>query len=44
MSFVLAWGEAWFLDIRVIPQETEARNWIQGKLSFYLVAIFILIN
>lgn len=33
MSFVLAWGEAWFLDIRVIPQETEARNWIQGSVE-----------
>ncbi|CAB3380027.1 Hypothetical predicted protein [Cloeon dipterum] len=24
-SFVLAWGETWFLDFRVIPQETLAR-------------------
>ncbi|KYN30987.1 StAR-related lipid transfer protein 3 [Trachymyrmex septentrionalis] len=30
-SFVLAWAEAWFFDFRVIPQETQARNWI---LSF----------
>ncbi|KAG5327091.1 STAR3 protein, partial [Pseudoatta argentina] len=27
-SFVLAWAEAWFFDFRVIPQETQARNWI----------------
>lgn len=33
MSFVLAWGEAWFLDIRVIPQETEASNWIRGTVD-----------
>lgn len=26
-SFVLAWGEAWFLDCRVIPQERHARSY-----------------
>ncbi|KAF4522698.1 hypothetical protein B566_EDAN012715 [Ephemera danica] len=25
-SFILAWGETWFLDFRVIPQETLART------------------
>ncbi|XP_011632177.1 steroidogenic acute regulatory protein-like [Pogonomyrmex barbatus] len=29
-SFVLAWAEAWFFDFRVIPQETQARNWIRN--------------
>lgn len=24
ISFVLSWGEAWFLDCRVIPQERHA--------------------
>lgn len=24
VSFVLSWGEAWFLDCRVIPQERHA--------------------
>ncbi|XP_015607384.1 steroidogenic acute regulatory protein-like isoform X1 [Cephus cinctus] len=33
-SFVLAWGEAWFFDFRVIPQETQARDWILGVSSF----------
>lgn len=28
VSFVLSWGEAWFLDFRVIPQETHARQFI----------------
>lgn len=28
-SFVLAWAEAWFFDFRVIPQETQARNWFR---------------
>lgn len=28
-SFVLSWAEAWFFDFRVIPQETQARNWIR---------------
>ncbi|XP_003705040.1 steroidogenic acute regulatory protein-like [Megachile rotundata] len=28
-SFVLSWVEAWFFDIRVLPQETQARNWIR---------------
>ncbi|EDW02245.1 steroidogenic acute regulatory protein-like [Drosophila grimshawi] len=27
MSFILAWGEAWFLDCRVIPQERHARRY-----------------
>lgn len=26
-SFVLSWGEAWFLDCRVIPQEKHARSY-----------------
>uniref|UniRef100_A0A182UXB8 START domain-containing protein n=1 Tax=Anopheles merus TaxID=30066 RepID=A0A182UXB8_ANOME len=30
VSFVLAWGEAWFLDCRVIPQERYARNYFVG--------------
>lgn len=25
-SFVIAWGEAWFLDFRVLPQEQRARE------------------
>ncbi|XP_076635290.1 steroidogenic acute regulatory protein-like [Colletes latitarsis] len=29
-SFVLPWVEAWFLDIRVLPQETQARNWFNN--------------
>lgn len=29
-SFVLSWAEAWFFDFRVIPQETQARNWIRN--------------
>lgn len=29
-SFVLAWAEAWFFDFRVMPQETQARNWIRN--------------
>lgn len=28
VSFVLSWGEAWFLDFRVIPQESHARQFI----------------
>ncbi|XP_076244683.1 steroidogenic acute regulatory protein-like isoform X2 [Calliopsis andreniformis] len=28
-SFVLPWVEAWFFDIRVFPQETQARNWFR---------------
>ncbi|XP_043288656.1 steroidogenic acute regulatory protein-like [Venturia canescens] len=30
-SFTLAWGEAWFFDFRVIPQETAARDWISAN-------------
>lgn len=28
ISFVLSWGEAWFLDCRVIPQEKHARSYV----------------
>lgn len=38
-SFVLAWGEAWFLDCRVIPQEQHARNYVTG---IFLLTIFVL--
>ncbi|KAJ8977637.1 hypothetical protein NQ317_003615 [Molorchus minor] len=27
-SFILAWGEAWFLDFRVLPQETHASRYL----------------
>jgi hypothetical protein len=27
-SFVLSWGEAWFLDFRVLPQESHARRFL----------------
>lgn len=29
-SFVLSWGEAWFLDFRVLPQESLARDFFRG--------------
>lgn len=29
-SFVLAWGEAWFLDCRVIPQEQHAISYVRA--------------
>ncbi|XP_076752100.1 steroidogenic acute regulatory protein-like isoform X1 [Xylocopa sonorina] len=29
-SFILPWVEAWFFDIRVLPQETQARNWFRN--------------
>ncbi|KAL5288711.1 STARD3 family protein [Megaselia abdita] len=32
-SFVLSWGEAWFLDCRVIPQERHARNYFSAITS-----------
>ncbi|XP_046403109.1 steroidogenic acute regulatory protein-like [Ischnura elegans] len=27
-SFVMSWGEAWFLDFRVLPQESHARRFL----------------
>ncbi|XP_066603973.1 steroidogenic acute regulatory protein-like isoform X2 [Prorops nasuta] len=30
-SFILAWSEVWFFDFRVIPQENQARNWMQSR-------------
>ncbi|XP_063239016.1 steroidogenic acute regulatory protein-like [Bacillus rossius redtenbacheri] len=32
VSFVIAWGEAWFLDFRVLPQEQQAQRFLQGVL------------
>ncbi|GFG33052.1 hypothetical protein Cfor_00058 [Coptotermes formosanus] len=29
ISFVLSWGEAWFLDFRVLPQELQAMEYLQ---------------
>jgi hypothetical protein len=31
ISFILSWGEAWFLDFRVLPQELQAVDYLQGK-------------
>ncbi|XP_055689095.1 steroidogenic acute regulatory protein-like [Lutzomyia longipalpis] len=33
ISFVIAWGEAWFLDCRVIPQEQHARSYLSAISS-----------
>ncbi|XP_062129305.1 steroidogenic acute regulatory protein-like isoform X2 [Drosophila sulfurigaster albostrigata] len=32
-SFILAWGEAWFLDCRVIPQERHARHYFTAATT-----------
>ncbi|EDW49216.1 steroidogenic acute regulatory protein-like [Drosophila sechellia] len=32
-SFILAWGEAWFLDCRVIPQERHAQHYFRTMTS-----------
>ncbi|XP_078049074.1 steroidogenic acute regulatory protein-like [Augochlora pura] len=29
-SFVVPWAEAWFFDIRVLPQEMQAKNWFRN--------------
>ncbi|KDR22110.1 steroidogenic acute regulatory protein-like isoform X2 [Zootermopsis nevadensis] len=34
ISFVLSWGEAWFLDFRVLPQELQAIEYLQGVSSY----------
>lgn len=36
-SFILAWGEAWFLDCRVIPQERHARNYVTGIILLFII-------
>lgn len=41
ISFVLSWGEAWFLDFRVLPQELEAMEYLQGKKFECLVGIVL---
>lgn len=30
VSFILSWGEAWFLDCRVVPQERHARSFYRA--------------
>ncbi|BFG06043.1 steroidogenic acute regulatory protein-like [Drosophila madeirensis] len=32
-SFILAWGEAWFLDCRVIPQERHAQHYFRSLIT-----------
>lgn len=48
VSCLLAWGEAWFLDCRVIPQEKNAQRFYRllmviTLLIFYFVNYFQLI-
>ncbi|XP_023020470.2 steroidogenic acute regulatory protein-like [Leptinotarsa decemlineata] len=33
VSFILAWGEAWFLDFKVIPQEVHASRFLTSAES-----------
>ncbi|GAB0093355.1 Steroidogenic acute regulatory protein-like [Sergentomyia squamirostris] len=35
ISFVIAWGEAWFLDCRVIPQEQHANRYLAAISSTF---------
>uniref|UniRef100_A0A1B0D5P1 Uncharacterized protein n=1 Tax=Phlebotomus papatasi TaxID=29031 RepID=A0A1B0D5P1_PHLPP len=35
ISFVIAWGEAWFLDCRVIPQEQHAQSYLNAISSTF---------
>ncbi|XP_047541489.1 steroidogenic acute regulatory protein-like [Vanessa atalanta] len=32
-SFTIAWGEAWFLDFRVLPQELQAKQILETMVS-----------
>ncbi|XP_069684917.1 steroidogenic acute regulatory protein-like isoform X2 [Periplaneta americana] len=34
ITFVLSWGEAWFLDFRVLPQELQALEYLQALSSY----------
>lgn len=40
-SFVIAWGEAWYFDSRVVPQEIQAHDWFISKLIFFLFLILL---
>lgn len=40
VSCLLAWGEAWFLDCRVIPQEKNARRWHRSIMVYLINPIF----
>nr|CAD7588678.1 unnamed protein product [Timema genevievae] len=31
VSFIISWGEAWFLDFRVLPQEQQANDFLQAS-------------
>lgn len=42
-SFILSWGEAWFLDFRVIPQEVRANQvFICTGISYYEIFCFLI--
>ncbi|KAH0534242.1 steroidogenic acute regulatory protein-like [Cotesia glomerata] len=32
-SFVIAWGEAWYFDSRVVPQEIQAHDWFINSID-----------
>ncbi|XP_057334232.1 steroidogenic acute regulatory protein-like isoform X1 [Microplitis mediator] len=32
-SFVIAWGEAWYFDSRVVPQEIQAHDWLINSID-----------
>ncbi|CAG9860018.1 unnamed protein product [Phyllotreta striolata] len=40
-SFVIAWGEAWFLDFRVIPQENYANRFIVANERTPLIRSYV---
>lgn len=46
VSCLLAWGEAWFLDCRVVPQEKNAQRFYRTLVvrSIYTNGIFYLNN
>lgn len=42
VSCLLAWGEAWFLDCRVIPQEKTAQRFYRLLMVIETPSIWIL--
>lgn len=41
VSFILAWGETWWFDFRVIPRETYTQRYLACKLNQSKVLDFV---
>lgn len=44
LSFFISWIEAWFVDFRVLPQETRAKSVLEGKGGTRSIVFYFIIR